>query len=379
MARPMAGPMDIRQIAALLADRCADLCADILPAGRQDGREWRVGSVAGEPGQSLAVHLGGPKAGVWCDFGGPDHHRGDLVELIAQVKCAGDKRAAIGWARRWLGIDDGDPAALERMRTQAVAKRAKRQLLAMEKREAVRRKAFGLWLSGQARLVGTPVAAYLAGRGIDLARLGRQPGALRALRFHPACWCCEADAPLPALLAAISGEVADPATGEIKRGFLAVHRTWLAPDGRGGWGKAPLAYPRLTWGDYRGGCIALWRGGAGTPLSRMAAGERVLAGEGIEDALSPILSRPTYRALAAVSLSNLGNLALPAPADITILAQNEWHNRVALGQLDRAVGKLVAGGHTVRLARPPAALKDFNDLLQELEARRRAAADEGVA
>lgn len=370
----MAGPMDIRQIAALLADRCADLCADILPDGKPVGGEWRVGSVAGEPGQSLAVRMTGAKAGTWCDFGGPDHHRGDLVELVAQAKCAGDKRAAIGWARRWLGLEDGDPAALERLRREAVAKRRKRAQDAAAEREEVRRKAFGLFLSAQPRLAGTPAAAYLAGRGIDLARLGRQPG---ALRFHPACWCGEAGARLPALLAAISGEVADPDTGEIRRGFLGVHRTWLAPDGRGGWGKAPLQHPKLSWGDYAGGCIALWRGVAGTPLARMAAGERIVVGEGIEDALSPILARPEYRALAAVSLSNLGNLALPVPADITVLAQNEWDNATALAQLDRALGKLIAAGHTVRLARPPDGLKDFNDMLRELmEARR---SSEGVA
>src|SRR5579872_5068464 len=54
------GPMDIVAIAALLAE--------LLPAGIREGAEWRIGSVAGEPGRSMGVHLGGAKAGVWYDW-----------------------------------------------------------------------------------------------------------------------------------------------------------------------------------------------------------------------------------------------------------------------------------------------------------------------
>ena len=49
---------------------------------------------------------------------------------------------------------------------------------------AVRQAAITIEING-----ATPVAAYLASRGIDLGELGRVP---RALRFHPACWCSEA-------------------------------------------------------------------------------------------------------------------------------------------------------------------------------------------
>jgi len=76
----------------------------LLPAGHREGAEWRCGSVAGEPGHSLGIHLTGDKAGVWSDFSGGGN--GDALDLIAAVlgKSLG---GAIAWSRRWLGIDEG--------------------------------------------------------------------------------------------------------------------------------------------------------------------------------------------------------------------------------------------------------------------------------
>ena len=62
-----------------LADRIEDLCATLLPAGRRVGHEWKVGSVQGEAGKSLGIHLAGDKAGVWCDFATGE--AGDALDL----------------------------------------------------------------------------------------------------------------------------------------------------------------------------------------------------------------------------------------------------------------------------------------------------------
>ena len=56
------------EIARLLAARVDQLVLDLLPTGHREGHEWRVGSIGGEPGHSLGVHLTGTKAGVWSDF-----------------------------------------------------------------------------------------------------------------------------------------------------------------------------------------------------------------------------------------------------------------------------------------------------------------------
>jgi hypothetical protein len=55
---------DAEDIAARLARQIESLVRELLPAGKRKGHEWRAGSVAGEAGHSLAVHLTGPKAGV---------------------------------------------------------------------------------------------------------------------------------------------------------------------------------------------------------------------------------------------------------------------------------------------------------------------------
>src|SRR5690606_40595462 len=56
----------------------------LLPNGRREGHEWRVGSVHGESGRSLGVHMTGQKAGVWLD--GATGESGDLIGLWMAVK-----------------------------------------------------------------------------------------------------------------------------------------------------------------------------------------------------------------------------------------------------------------------------------------------------
>ena len=73
----------VTDIAHMLALRAEDLCRELLPAGQRQGAEWRCGSVQGESGRSLGVHLFGGKAGVWADFASDE--RGDPIDLIQAV------------------------------------------------------------------------------------------------------------------------------------------------------------------------------------------------------------------------------------------------------------------------------------------------------
>jgi len=72
--------MDIKKYASLLAERVEDVVKLLYPNGKKVGNEWCVGDIDGSEGQSLRIHLGGEKAGVFCDFANPDYS-GDLVEL----------------------------------------------------------------------------------------------------------------------------------------------------------------------------------------------------------------------------------------------------------------------------------------------------------
>ncbi|RRU94258.1 toprim domain-containing protein [Stutzerimonas xanthomarina] len=91
------------EIAARLADRVNDVCHHLLPSGKRDGAEWRVGSTNGEKGQSLGVHLKGEKAGVWCDFSTGE--TGDLLDLWRATRGC-DMRTALSEAKSYLGVSE---------------------------------------------------------------------------------------------------------------------------------------------------------------------------------------------------------------------------------------------------------------------------------
>jgi hypothetical protein len=272
-AQPKDGAaMKAADLSAVLAARIAQLAPQLLPGGKRIGAEWVCGDITGKPGRSLSVRLTGPKAGIWSDFGGGGG--GDALALVAAVHFRGDVREAMDWSRSWLGVSANAPGPTAAP-TPPVAPAAPNAAADEAQR---RRKAVSLFQAGQERINGTPAAAYLAARAIDLADLGRQP---RCLRFHPACWCTEANRELPALLAAIHD-----AAGQ----HVATHRTWLAQSPTGTWVKAPVANPKKTLGSYIGGVMRLWRGASGLKLEDAPEGEAVALAEGLETALSVALA-----------------------------------------------------------------------------------------
>lgn len=360
-AAPARRPVhDIKDIVAGLAAQAEALCRDLLPRGHREHEEWMCGSGESPFGCSTAVHLRGPKAGVWGAWSAAQH--GDALDLVAALECDGDKKRAVPWALAWLGLDGREPE--RRQRTERALATRQDEPPAVDTKAA----AFRIWLSAQPSLKGTPAEAYLAARGIELARLGRQP---RALRFHPRLADGPRDNPntryWPALVAAI-----------VKGGeHVAVHRTWLMVKPNGDVQKAPIVdsngdpASKRTYGTYAGGLIPLWRGASGRPLKEAARGETMILSEGIEDGLSCAIAAPEFRVAAAVSLSNMGSVELPpAIATVLIAAQNDpwWHEQQqrqhgAQRGLDRAIRHFQKQGRSVRLIRPSAG-KDVNDLLR---------------
>ena len=75
--------MMAKEVSRQLAQRTEDVTKYLLPQGKKIGSEWCVGSLVGEPGQSLKIHLAGEKSGVWSDFATGE--KGDLLDLWGRV------------------------------------------------------------------------------------------------------------------------------------------------------------------------------------------------------------------------------------------------------------------------------------------------------
>lgn len=340
-------PRDLDDIVAALADRIDSLVAKLLPKATKEGHEYRIGSVAGEEGRSMWICRSGAKQGEWYDFGASIG--GDPLHLVAHVLFHGRVLPdALRWARAWLGIDALDPDSLRTYRQHA----ADRNRAVAEEDERNRAAAFRIYMEGRP-ILGTPAAAYLAGRGINVASLTRD---MQSLRFHPALWNVESQRKWPALIGAIT----------LESRVVAVHRTWLQVKPGAGVVKAPLKENKMTLGRYAGGAIRLWRGDGARPLRRCQPGEWIMLSEGIEDGLTGVQNAPEYRTWAAVSLANMGNIQLPENiAGVLILAQNDKEPD-AIRALDRAIVNFQRQGKRVRLAEPPADVKDVNDVQRRL-------------
>lgn len=181
---------------------------------------------------------------------------------------------------------------------------------------------------------GTVVETYLRMRRISAAI----PPSIRFLQNHyhkptRTYW--------PVMLAAIS---------DAKGRMLALHRTYLAPDGSA---KAPIQPPKMTLGQVAGLSCHL-----GIPSNEIAVAE------GIETALSVQLATgiPTWAALSAGGLRRL--LLPPAPNAglVTIAADADV---VGIEAARVAALRWKGEGRQVRVIVPSRPGTDFNDLIVE--------------
>jgi hypothetical protein len=343
-----------RDLAEQLAEHIDPLVNQLLPRGSygQGRRYWRVGSVAGEPGQSLCVRLDGPKRGRWRDYASGDG--GDALDLVAAVACRGDKAAACRWSLQWLGLGRLDTGEAEWLKRQAEQTRELRRRDAGREAERNAHDAKRLWLSAAPLEPGDAGWRYSAGRGSDLGELPKPPA---ALRLHPSLWNAESRRHWPALVAAICV----PDGNQVN-----VHRIWLQVHGDGTVTKAPLTRPKLSMpGSYAGGCVRLWQGASRKPWRDMPDGETLVAGEGIEDVLPIVCARPEWRACAVLSVSSLASLELPSQVTRLIwIAQNDPRGSPAALALDKALRLHRGAGRRVGVIRPPAYVKDVAELAE---------------
>jgi hypothetical protein len=324
----------VSELARRLAREAEAACRHYLPKGQRQGNYWTVGDAAGTPGRSLYVRLKGPDsgkgaAGKWTDAATGEH--GDLLDLIALNRELPSLRDAMEEARDFLRLPRREPTTSP---TSCPSSQA-----APGSTEAARR-----LFAASKPIAGTIAETHLRARGIDCAK------DLPALRFHPRCYhygrdCDHADGRTrvyPALIAAVTDNDA---------ALVAVHRTWLNPDGVR---KADVASPRRALGPLLGNGV---RFGGVTSLSPV-----MIAGEGIETVLSLLMAMPALPMIAAGSANHLAAIVLPpALQRLYIAIDNDPEGRRACQRLSRrALDADIEALPLVPL------LGDFNDDLRRL-------------
>ncbi len=90
-----------KNIVSLLDQNISRVLQYLLPKGKRKSDEWCVGSVNGDPGDSLKICLEGSKLGVWCDFATGES--GDLLNLWCLCRNKTTTEAILE-VKQWLGI-----------------------------------------------------------------------------------------------------------------------------------------------------------------------------------------------------------------------------------------------------------------------------------
>ncbi|NLS27954.1 hypothetical protein S2M10_29560 [Sphingomonas sp. S2M10] len=349
------GP-DAREIAAALNAQAAQLGRLIFPAAKEYGGFLHIGSIEGEAGRSLKIRTKGNKIGAWADYSrdrGDPAGTGDMLKLVQLTVGRGDIKEAIRWAKGYLGLDTMDSAAIGRMRDRARLATERAERAAATEGEKKRLNAVGIW-NHAARGQGSPAQSYLEGRGIDFARLGKFPG---AIRYRPDVWCSELRRPVPAMVSLFVGVDAKP---------KAVHVTYLERGPRG-WVKAKLETAKLIRSPlYWGAHIPLAKGAVGDmPLRDVPTGTMVHVAEGIEDGLTIAMVKPAERVVAAGTLGNIGAMQLPdAVAGLVIIGQHDRPGSPADQSLEKQIAAQQKLGRRVACLWPEPGFKDFNDQLR---------------
>jgi putative DNA primase/helicase len=327
--------LDADTIKALAEPIAADIARELLGDPNRKLSTKRV-MAWGRKG-SLKLELSGPRAFRWHDF--EMDEGGDLAALVMKATGLGFP-PALDWLAARLGGVSLRPDELER-RLEASRQRA--ELAEIQEREQQARRiecAIETWAGSHAP-AGSPVQAYLTGRGCWHDFLSDAS----AVRYHPNCRFQGEDGPAfsPAMIALMT----DAATGEI----TGIHRTHILTDGsgKGEFGKQML-------GRKRGAIIR---------LRRWQDGDQLAIGEGIENSLTGARLGTFGGVAAALDAGNLGNLPLlPGVAGTTIFADPDMPGVMAAASYG---ARHQIAQRPVWVVFPPKQFADLNDAILNKE------------
>jgi Toprim domain-containing protein len=321
------GTPGAREIAQELASRIELLVRVLLPNGKRRGGYLCTGSIADEPGQSLAVHLSGDRAGRWCDYA--TEEKGDALDLVAATLGLSIGEA-MRWAVDWLG---GSASVVQAHRHSVRTDRHDEVNLEIARR---------IWRETRP-ISGTPGEHYL--RNVRRIGLDIWPA---TVRHHPRLFYgAKRDGiTYPGIVCQVQS-----ASGE----FLGIWRIFIDP--RTG-NKAAVTAPRMGLGPVRSGAIRL------APV-----GEELTLGEGLETCLA-VLYAAGHACWSGMSASLMRGVRLPALIRrITLLEENDppdARGRRASPDAIRALSdRFLTEGRDAWIVRSPPDAKDMNDVLMQ--------------
>ena len=354
----------VRDIAALLNGRIADLARDLLGEPNRSlssAKQLRFGTHG-----SIAVEIEGDDAGRWFD-----HERGvggDGLEMVRQ-RHGNTNGAALDWARRWLGLPPDRPG---RKKASGVAEAA-----TTGPSEAARAQETILEppaTEHDAPVLGTAAidangppaeepAARTAKKAAEDAKRAAKVAGIVADSEDPHGTRVETylrrraitETPLPPAIRYLSnayshyGALVALAT-DSEGNVHGLQLIYLTDDGR----KAPIKVQKRSYKAHDG-----W---SDVSTVRLPGSHPIVLCEGVETALS-VWQATGQECWACLGIGNIGRAPVPEGAAILIARDGDEPNSKADQQLRRAVTVLLDRGHDVAVAEPPPAT-DFNDILQ---------------
>lgn len=198
-----------------------------------------------------------------------------------------------------------------------------------------RKVALAVWRHAEP-LAGSLAERYLRSRAID-------PAGITA-RYDPRCQfgVGATKAFAPALIVPIEEDA----------GVVAIHRTFLSPDGRG---KADMPEPKWMLGQPGTGAVR-WGGIPADGVLRLA--------EGVEEAASVMnLLGPGIFVWPALGIERYQGIAIPESIHTVVIYSQ--HGREATRAITRATPHLTGNGRQL-VVKPPPHAGDWNDLLREI-------------
>ena len=363
---------DIKELKVMLQGKIVDLCLELLPKGRRNGKYW----VSNNPIKNdwkhkpaLKVSLT-PVVGAWKCWRSGD--ASDILGLVAYIKTGNEKdqKFARNWALDWLGLRAMTAAERRQAKRQAETKRQESEKQEQVDAAKAIKKARLLFLSaegvpGSGHPAERHVRAYFRGRNCPLEDV---PHLVKdSFRFSSATeyWTKAqwrknergrmvkiADGPsYPALHSILRSATGHP---------VACHVTFLdlvQPV------KALEDPPKLIRGPAKGAVIPITHGYSGLAHHLDIVGAPVVLAEGIETAVTLATVEHDVRIWACGSMAGMGSapVDLPCVSQIIIARDNNAGNDTAQEQFARVIEQLEAHRKPIAIINSPVG-DDFNDL-----------------